>query len=166
MCSFETEHEKKLFRFASLHWSVPVTTGYGRRTSFLVKDRSNDKLIGIFALRDPVIGLGPRDEAIGWTTEQRYDRLYNVYDAYVLGAVEPYRQLLGGKLMALATISNETTNHLVKKYTSGDEEERKTVIRDEVKDPTPVMIITLETQSHVTAVLSTNSEQCICNLTE
>jgi len=133
----QTKREKNLFRFASLSWSVPVTTGYGRRTSFLVKDRNNNKLIGIFAFRDPVIGLGPRDEAIGWTTEQRHQKLTHIYDAYVLGAVEPYRQLLGGKLMALATLSNETTNFLIKKY-----EGKKSIISETIKDPTPVMITT------------------------
>ena len=41
--------ESDLFRFASLLWSVPVSEGCGRRIRFLVKDKLNDKLIGIFA---------------------------------------------------------------------------------------------------------------------
>jgi len=40
-----------LYRYACLQWSVPVTGGYGRRTRFLVRDRFNGKLIGVFALR-------------------------------------------------------------------------------------------------------------------
>ena len=131
------DRDKALFRYASLRWSIPVTAGYGRRSRFLVRDRQNEKLIGIIALRDPVIGLGPRDEAIGWTVEQRHARLYHCWDAHTLGAVEPYRQLLGGKLVALAALSNDVTNHLIRKY-SGD----KTVIRDEEKDPTPVLLTT------------------------
>lgn len=132
-----TDKDRALFRYASLRWSVPVTTGYGRRTQFLVRDRQNEKLIGIIALRDPVISLGPRDELIGWTTEQRHDRLYHLYDAYTLGAIEPYRQLLGGKLVALAALSNPVTSHLIRKY-SGN----KTVIRGETKDPTPLALTT------------------------
>ena len=42
--------ESNLFRLATLLWSVPVSQGFGRRMRFLVKDRQNDKLIGIFAL--------------------------------------------------------------------------------------------------------------------
>ena len=91
-----TAAEADLFRFATLDWSVPVSAGYGRRTRFLVFDRQNDKLIAVFSLGDPVISQSARDRAIGWETEQRMARLYHVYDAFVLGAVEPYRQLLGG----------------------------------------------------------------------
>src|SRR5580658_4155651 len=43
----DTENEL-LFRYASLHWSVPVSAGYGRRLRFLVFDDQNDKLIGLF----------------------------------------------------------------------------------------------------------------------
>lgn len=133
----ETQGEVDLFRYATLQWSVPVSQGYGRRTRFLLKDRQNDKLIGIFALGDPVIAQGARDTTIGWDKEQRMNRLYNVLDAFVLGAVEPYRQLLGGKMAALATLTNETRSHIVRKYVGSVSE-----IKEEQKDPTPVLITT------------------------
>lgn len=132
-----TPHDVDVFKYATLQWSVPVSNGYGRRTRFLVRDRQNGKLIAIFALGDPVIAQSARDSTIGWTTEQRNNRLYNVYDAFVLGAVEPYRQLLAGKLAALLTISNETRDFLFHKY-----EGQTTGIRKVVKDPTPVLITT------------------------
>jgi hypothetical protein len=40
--------DELLFRYASLHWSIPVSSGYGRRLRFLVIDEHNEKLIGIF----------------------------------------------------------------------------------------------------------------------
>ena len=132
-----TPQDVDVFKYATLQWSVPVSNGYGRRTRFLVRDRQNGKLIAIFALGDPVIAQSARDTAIGWNTEQRNNRLYNVYDAFVLGAVEPYRQLLGGKLAALLTISNETRDFLFHKY-----EGQETGIRKQIKDPTPVLITT------------------------
>ena len=46
-----------VFRYASLHWSVPVSQGYGRRTRFLVIDEQNEKLIGIFALGAVTVAL-------------------------------------------------------------------------------------------------------------
>jgi len=131
------EADAALFRMASLHWSVPVSQGYGRRTRFLVLDQSNNKLIGIFALGDPVFNLGVRDRLIGWDQEQRQKRLYNVFDAFVLGAVDPYRQLLGGKLVALCTVANETSAYLTDKYAG-----TRTVIKNEVKSATPVLITT------------------------
>ncbi|WP_374410494.1 protein NO VEIN domain-containing protein [Hydrogenophaga sp.] len=42
--------EAKLFRLASLTWSVPVSSGFGRRMRYLVWDQSIGKLIGIFAI--------------------------------------------------------------------------------------------------------------------
>jgi len=132
-----TPFETDVFRYASLQWSVPVSAGYGRRNKFLVKDRQNGKLIGIFALGDPVINLGPRDQTVGWTAEDRKLRLYNVLDAFVLGAVGPYRELLGGKLVALAAISNETREFIFNKYNG-----RQTGISKTLKDPTPVLITT------------------------
>ncbi len=92
--------QSELFRLASLTWSVPVSQGYGRRMRFLVWDDSNTKLIGLFALGDPVFNLAVRDQWIGWNTELRKEKLVNVLDAYVLGAIPPYNDLLGGKLVA------------------------------------------------------------------
>jgi len=88
-----------LFRLASLTWSVPVSNGFGRRIRYLVWDRQNDKLIGLIAIGDPVFNLAVRDKLIGWDSRDRANRLVNIMDAYVLGAVPPYNALLGGKLV-------------------------------------------------------------------
>jgi hypothetical protein len=84
----ETVQDRGLFNYASLTWSVPVSKGFGRRTYFLVEDQQNGKLIGIFALGDPVYNLSVRDKEIGWTQEQKAKRLYNVFDAFVCGAID------------------------------------------------------------------------------
>lgn len=105
-----------LFRLATLLWSVPVSRGYGRRMRFLVRDRSNGKLIGLFALADPVFNIGARDTWIGWTANDRRKRLVNVMDAHVVGAVPPYNQLLGGKLVASIMTSQEVCNAFAAKY--------------------------------------------------
>lgn len=93
--------EADLFRFSTLLWSIPVSHGFGRRTRFVVFDDSNNRLVGLFALGDPVFNLRIRDEWIGWDHRQRADRLFNVMDVFVLGAVPPYNELLCGKPPAL-----------------------------------------------------------------
>lgn len=130
-------HENDLFRYASLLWSVPVSGGFGRRVRFLVKDKHNGKLVGLFALGDPVFNLRCRDEWIGWSVKQREQRLYNVMDIFVLGAVPPYNRLLCGKLIALAACSNEVRRIVEKKYRG-----MRTVIRNEKKDPRLVLLTT------------------------
>ena len=109
-------HTGDLFRFAALLWSIPVSQGYGRRLRFLVRDQANGKLIGIFALGDPVFNLRVRDEWIGWNHEDRSQRLVNLMDAYVLGALPPYADLLGGKLVASLIASQEVANRFEERY--------------------------------------------------
>lgn len=109
-------NDELLFRYASLHWSIPVSSGYGRRLRFLVVDQHSDKLMGLFGLGDPVFSLKNRDQWIGWEKEGRIERLHHVVDAYVLGAVPPYSFLLGGKLIALLAASNEVREAFRVKY--------------------------------------------------
>jgi hypothetical protein len=108
--------QSRLFRYACLHWSIPVSEGYGRRLRFLIFDDSNKKLIGLFGLGDPVYSIKSRDEWIGWKASDKAERLYHVLDAYVLGAVPPYSQLLGGKLVAMTTVCDEVRRAFVRRY--------------------------------------------------
>jgi len=108
--------ESDLFRLASLTWSVPVSAGYGRRMRFLVWDETTWKLIGIFALGDPVFNMSQRDRIIGWDGKMRISRLVNMMDAYVLGALPPYNQLLCGKLIACLIRTKEVKDAFSRKY--------------------------------------------------
>ncbi|HVM72837.1 MAG TPA: Druantia anti-phage system protein DruA [Anaerolineales bacterium] len=129
--------ENLLFRFATLLWSVPVSKGYGRRMRYIVRDKNNGKIVGIFALMDPVFNLSVRDKEIGWDAEQREEKLYSVMDAYILGAVPPYNQLLAGKMIALAATSREVRRDFKKKYSG-----QKTNIRQQNKPANLVLVTT------------------------
>lgn len=129
--------DELLFRYASLHWSIPVSSGYGRRLRFLVIDEQNGKLIGLFGLGDPVFSLGARDEWIGWTKEARREHLHHVMDAFALGAVPPYSFLLCGKLVAMLIASNEVRNAFKRKYAG-----RRSVIRRKPLDARLALITT------------------------
>ncbi|NJD75865.1 MAG: DUF4338 domain-containing protein [Candidatus Methanoperedens sp.] len=126
-----------LFRYATYLWSIPVSQGYGRRMRYLIMDSSNNKLIGIIGLTDPVIGLKARDDWIGWTRDQKEDRLWHTLDAYVLGAVPPYNQLLGGKLVASLVTCNEIRKDFKKKY-----ENKKAVISGKTRKGHLVLVTT------------------------
>jgi hypothetical protein len=108
---------RDLWSYASSFWSIPVTVGYGRRIRFLVFDEHNNKLIGIVGLCDPIIGLDIRDRvSIGWTKDQKLERLYNCMTAYILGAIPPYNLVLGGKLIALTLLFPEVQKIFLSKY--------------------------------------------------
>ncbi|MBS3895410.1 Druantia anti-phage system protein DruA [Silanimonas sp.] len=108
--------DELLFRYARLHWSIPVSAGYGRRLRFVVYDSTNGKLMGIFGLGDPIFSLGPRDRWIGWDKAAKSTRLQCLMDLFVLGAVPPYSQLLCGKLIALMATSREVQTAFGRKY--------------------------------------------------
>lgn len=112
----ETEPQKRLFRYATLQWSIPVSQGYGRRLRFLVIDGANDMLIGVIGLGDPVFALTDRDRWVGWSRSRRALRLRCVMDAFVLGAVPPYSMLLGGKLVAALATSAEVQDAFWTRY--------------------------------------------------
>ena len=129
--------EALLFRYAGLHWSIPVSSGYGRRLRYLVMDEHTNKVMGLFGLGDPVFSLRHRDQWVGWNHEDRKDRLHHVVDAFVLGAVPPYSFLLGGKLIALLATSNEVREAFKRKYKG-----KKSVIRERKNTGEIAMITT------------------------
>jgi len=112
--------DELLFRYAGLHWSIPTSSGYGRRLRFLVEDAHNGKLIGLFGLCDPVFSLAARDAWIGWGMDARKARLRNVMEAFILGAVPPYSMLLGGKLVAMLCASDQVRHAFQRKYGEGE----------------------------------------------
>jgi uncharacterized protein DUF4338 len=129
--------QSNLFRLASLSWSMPVSQGYGRRLRFLVWDDFNQKLVGLIALGDPVFNLRVRDDWIGWNAQDRKQRLVNVLDAYVLGAIPPYSSMLGGKLVASLVRTQEVRDYFAQRYAG----ERGIISRTR-KRPALVMVTT------------------------
>jgi hypothetical protein len=116
---------------------MPRSLDLRRFTGAFRYPQATDAGPGVFALGDPVYNLRSRDELIGWNVDQRSSRLYNVLDAFVLGAVPPYRELLGGKLVAMVAASQEVAAKIEAKYLGTE-----TIISEARKDPRLVMITT------------------------
>ncbi len=108
------QHE--LFRFARLTWSLPFSKGYGRRLRYLIMDEHNGKLIGILALQSPPLSFPARDQLFNYPTDRKTELVNQTMDIHTLGAVPPYARLLGGKLIALAAVSNEVREAYRRKY--------------------------------------------------
>ena len=130
--------DELFFRWAAAHWSVPVSSGYGRRLRFLVVDAHNEKVMGLLGLGDPVFSLAARDRWIGWDVERRRTAIKYVMDAFVLGAIPPYSMLLGGKLVAMLVTSNEVREAFAQKYGG-----RTAVISGERQDGQLALITTI-----------------------
>jgi hypothetical protein len=93
--------------------------------------------MGLIALGDPVFNLRSRDLAIGWQVAERKERLVNVMDAYVLGALPPYNLLLGGKVVASLIRTKEVRDEFRSKYA-----QTRGIISKQRKDATLVMVTT------------------------
>lgn len=60
--------------------------------------------------------MGARDDWVGWEPGVIRARLRHVMDAFVLGAVPPYNELLGGKLVAMLAASAEVRHAFKARY--------------------------------------------------
>jgi hypothetical protein len=111
-----TNDQKELFRLARYTWSLPYTKGYGRRLQYLLIDDSNNKLIGILGLQSPPLSFPGRDKLFSYPDGKKIELVNQTMDIYTLGAIPPYSRLLGGKLVALASASNEIRLAYKRKY--------------------------------------------------
>jgi len=96
-----------LFRVVRWTWSMPYSAGYGRRLRFVVWDHHHRAVIGIIGLQSPPVDLSARDELFNYPAGAKIDLINRTLDAYTIGAVPPYSNLLGGKLVAGLVASNE-----------------------------------------------------------
>jgi len=105
-----------LFNYIKIHWSVPISIGYGKRLCYIVFDDNTEKVIGIFGLQDPVFSIPQRDNYIGWSKEQKEKNMNMAMDGYVIGSVPPYNMILGGKLIASLLFSDKVRQDFKRKY--------------------------------------------------
>ncbi|AWB66681.1 hypothetical protein C2869_09670 [Saccharobesus litoralis] len=91
---------KRLFKLVRHSWSMPYSKGYGRRIRFIVWDDFHDSVIGIIGLQSPPADLKARDQLFDYPENQKLPLVNQTLDVYTLGAIPPYSNLLGGKLVA------------------------------------------------------------------
>jgi Druantia protein DruA len=113
-----TQEQLNIFRFFRFYWSSPYSEYVGRRIKLLIRDDAlpEKPLIGIAALGSSIVHIPDRDIWVKWDTKSRTRNLVYTMDAYVLGAVPPYNQLLGGKLISYLMASNEVRKIFQQKY--------------------------------------------------
>src|SRR3989344_254545 len=122
----ETKEQNNLFRLFRYYWSSPASDFVGRRMRLIIRDDGveGSPVMGIAAIGSSIIHIPDRDTWIGWDTKTRSENLISMIDAYVVGALPPYNELLGGKLIAYILASNELRALYKKKYRG-----KKTIIK-------------------------------------
>jgi len=111
--------EEKLFRWWNLvWWSIPYQHAYGRQMRFLLWDRTHDSPFGLVYLQSPVLKMAVRDRYLDIPPEELDIWVNMSMSAQRVGALPPYNDLIGGKMVALSLTSNEVRNAYRRKYKS------------------------------------------------
>jgi hypothetical protein len=130
--------EEILFRWWNLiWWSIPYQRSYGRQMRFLLWDSAHHAPFGLIGLQSPVLKMSVRDNALGIPKEELDIWVNKSMSAQRVGALPPYNDLLGGKMVALTLTSNEIRDAYEKKY-----ETRTTIIKCRQLEPTLLFITT------------------------
>ena len=130
--------EEILFRWWNLvWWSIPYQRSYGRQMRFLLWDKSHDMPFGLILLQSPVLKMSVRDKYLEIPKEELDYWVNESMHAQRVGALPPYNEILGGKMVALALTANEIREAYERKYASV-----KTVIKGRIIEPDLLFITT------------------------
>ena len=130
--------EEQFFRWWNIvWWSLPYERAYGRQMRFIVWDKYHDAPIGLIGLQSPILNWGPRDKYLGINPDERDYWVNQSLSAQRLGALPPYNDILGGKLVALLMTSDVVRKKFRKKYS-----DQKTILEDRILPPNLLFITT------------------------
>ncbi|MCW4044890.1 MAG: DUF4338 domain-containing protein [Candidatus Bathyarchaeota archaeon] len=109
--------ESRLFFWWNLiWWSLPFDKPIGRQMRFILWDKGHNAPFGLLYLQSPPLRSPPRDRFLELTgTNIDYWINQSMY-AQRVGALPPYNQLIGGKMVALSLVSNEIRDLYACKY--------------------------------------------------
>ncbi|MFN3739493.1 MAG: Druantia anti-phage system protein DruA [Thermodesulfovibrionales bacterium] len=130
--------EEILFKWWNLiWWNIPFQRSYGRQMRFLLWDKAHDAPFGLICLQSPILKMSVRDNYLGIPKDELDIWVNKSMNAQRVGALPPYNELLGGKLVALTLTCNEIRDAYRKKYT-----EAITILRRRVLEPELLFITT------------------------
>lgn len=108
---------ESIFRWWNIvWWSLPYERAYGRQMRFVVWDRHHDAPIGLIGLQSPILSWAPRDKHLGIAPKDRDYWVNQSLSAQRIGALPPYNDILGGKLVTLLMTSNVIRKRFQEKY--------------------------------------------------
>lgn len=109
--------EEILFKWWNLiWWSIPYQRPYGRQMRFLLWDTAHEAPFGLISLQSPVLKMAVRDRWLGLSKDELDIWVNMSMSAQRVGALPPYNELLGGKMVALTLSCNEIREAYKRKY--------------------------------------------------
>ena len=106
-----------LFRWwCFVWWSIPYERSIGRQMRFIVWDEYHKAIIGLIGLQSPILAWAPRDTYLSIGKGQRELWVNQSLNAQRVGALPPYNQILGSRLVASMLVSEKIRSAFQKKY--------------------------------------------------
>jgi hypothetical protein len=128
--------EDDLYKISRAFWSMPYSKGYGRRLRYVVFDEYHESVMGIIGLQSPPADLACRDALLKLPADEKLTMVNATLDAYTIGAIPPYSNLLAGKLVAGLVASDTVRRDYWRIYGN-----RRTLMQDRLL-PQPLMAVT------------------------
>jgi len=109
--------EEDFFRWWNIvWWSLPYERAYGRQMRFIIWDKYHNAPIGLIGLQSPILSWGARDKYLGIKPDKRDFWVNQSLNAQRVGALPPYNDIRGGKLIALLMTAEIIRKKFQKKY--------------------------------------------------
>jgi hypothetical protein len=107
----------KFFFWWNLYWwSILYNKPIGRLLNFILWDEYHQAPFGLFCLQSPPLKSSARDSFLGLSDDKSNYWINQSLYGQRIGALPPYNELLGGKLVTLSIVSNEVRNIYAMKY--------------------------------------------------
>lgn len=134
----EGTEEHKIYRWWNLvWWSVPYQRAYGRQMRFLLWDKIHNAPFGLIGLQSPILKMSIRDDYLEIPNETLDLWVNKSMQAQRLGAIPPYNQLLGGKMVAMSLTASELRRAYKRKY-----KETETLMQKRMIEPDLLFLTT------------------------
>jgi len=117
-------YSKLFFWWNLFWWSIPYDKPIGRLMNFILWDEYHQAPFGLFSLQSPQLRSSIRDNFLDLNSENSNYWINQSLHGQRIGALPPYNDLLGGKMVALAMVSNEVRKLYESKY-----ENKKTILK-------------------------------------
>lgn len=99
--------------------SMEFTANPGRNIKAFVKDKNTEKILGVISLGSDVTSMKVRDDYIGWTKEDKFEK-GKLTHTTIGTSIVPTQPLgynfLGGKLLSMMTTVPDIRNYWKEKY--------------------------------------------------
>jgi len=118
-----------LFKWWNLvWWSIPYEKSVGRRINYMLFDVNHNLPFGLVVLQSPVMYCKARDEYLCITKENRDYWINQSLYGQRIGALPPYNEILGGKMVAMSLLSTEIRKEYRRKYSNKKTSKKKRLI--------------------------------------